>query len=824
MPAPPQPQRTEDPVAPGQLLADRFRVVRRIAQGGMGVVYEAYDEKLDRRIALKCARLGHDRRLCPEVRLATEVSHPNICKIYEIHTTESPEGPLEFFTMELLEGPTLSRRIEEGPLPPKEAEAIAIGLCAGLAEAHRRDIIHGDLKSANVILTKNADGTSRAVITDFGLARAASTSSATGGTPGYMAPELYTGAPITVASDIYALGVILHELISGFRPHERAAMLASTVTRLPSDPPVDRKQQFADLSQAAVPPLGSRWDKILKTCLQADPRQRYATVDQVLQALGPSALRRRVLISAGALALAAMAALATYRTSTAPAQSVRLDVAAVEAAPALATEATQLRRDALREIGRLKNSAQTAFSVRSTGWASQPTHRFSASLTPKGDKLALHAVLLDLRSGAPVIEWSADYAPAQLRYAPVALAGVVSRGLHLPALTTYATVNPAAAASYQEGIALFQDDRKLDQAQAALESAVRLDPDSALPLAALAEVQRRRFFLTKVESWKDKAIASFEQAELRNPDCAEVHRIAGLVEYDRNRQEEAIARMRRATEFQPAHPNAFRRLGEFYRQGGQLPEALQAYSEAQRLAPRDVRIYQDLATFYTQQSNLAEAAKALERALELAPDLPLFRRRLASIYKDQGRFTEAETELRALLKKENAADALVQLGQVLLYQKREKEAVPLLAQATDLDSAKRFAWLYLGLAYQRTGRAAEARSAFQRGLSVAQGEVMRQLRNGYDRAVLAYFCAQTGQSERAGIEAAQALQLAPSNSDTLWYTALTYERAGNRAAALKALENAPQALLEDLRRWPESSALTSDERFSHLLSPDAARR
>src|SRR5580704_5697209 len=123
MSAPPQPQRLEDPVAPGQLLADRFRVVRRIAQGGMGVVYEAYDEKLDRRIALKCARLGHDRRLCPEVRLATEVSHPNICKIYEIHTTESPDGPLEFFTMELLEGPTLSRRIEEGPLPPKEAEA-----------------------------------------------------------------------------------------------------------------------------------------------------------------------------------------------------------------------------------------------------------------------------------------------------------------------------------------------------------------------------------------------------------------------------------------------------------------------------------------------------------------------------------------------------------------------------------------------------------------------------------------------------------------------------------------------------------------------------
>jgi RNA-directed DNA polymerase len=103
------------------LLVDRFRVVRRIAHGGMGVVYEAYDQKLGRRIALKCARVGHDRHLRPEVRLATEVSHPNICKIYEIHATQSSQGPLEFFTMELLEGPTLSNRLKEDPpLSPHE--------------------------------------------------------------------------------------------------------------------------------------------------------------------------------------------------------------------------------------------------------------------------------------------------------------------------------------------------------------------------------------------------------------------------------------------------------------------------------------------------------------------------------------------------------------------------------------------------------------------------------------------------------------------------------------------------------------------------------
>jgi eukaryotic-like serine/threonine-protein kinase len=811
----PQSQSTDDPVAPGQLLADRFRVVRRIARGGMGVVYEAFDEKLNRPIALKCARGGHDRRLSPEVRLATEISHPNICKIYEIHTTQTPEGPLEFFTMELLDGETLSDRLDKGPLPRKDAETIARHLCAGLAEAHRHHIIHADLKSANIILSKNPDGTLRAVITDFGLACDTTAACSSGGTPGYMAPELYAGETHTVASDIYALGVVLHELVSGVRPHERAAMLASTVTHDPADrfSKSERRKRLAALSQTPLRPLRSGWDKILETCLQADPKQRYATVDQVLAALGPSILRRRILIFGGALVLAAVVGLATYQQSTAPAQTVRLDVTDVQAPPALAAQAQELREDAARQIGQLKNSAQIAFSVK----AFRATHRFSVDLTPKGGSLAVHAVLRDLRSGAPVTEWSADYAPAQLRYAPVALAGVVSRALHLPALTTYATINSAAAASYKQGIALLKDDNKLDQALTALQSAAAQDPDSALPFAGLAEVQRRKFFLTKLASWRDLTMASYEQAELRNSDFAEGHRIAGLLEADRRRLEQAIARMRRATEFQPPHPDAFRRLGQLFARNRQLPEALQAYGEAQRLAPRDARIYQDLSNLYSAESKFDEASKALQRAVELAPERPIFRELLARTYQDQGRFSEAETQLRAVLKQESSANTLFQLGHVLLYQRRETDAIPLFWQAVNLDSTHKFAWLYLGLACQRAGRAADARRAFRRGLSLAQQEVIKLPTGGYDHAVLAYFCVQTGQPERAGVEAAQALQLAPHDNDVLWMTALAYERAGDRAAALKTLQGAPLPLLEDLRRWPEAAALTADEKFSKLL-------
>ncbi len=146
----------------------------------MGVVYEAVDEKLQRKIALKCAKTGFGKRLPPEVRNATEISHPNVCKIFEIHTAYTSQGEIDFITMEFLDGETLAERLSRGPLPEQEGRAIAVQLCAGLAEAHRNRVIHGDLKNNNVILTSGPHGGVRAVITDFGLARRPETAASHG--------------------------------------------------------------------------------------------------------------------------------------------------------------------------------------------------------------------------------------------------------------------------------------------------------------------------------------------------------------------------------------------------------------------------------------------------------------------------------------------------------------------------------------------------------------------------------------------------------------------------------------------------------------------
>src|SRR5579862_4109156 len=183
----------------------------------MGIVYEATDEKLKRRIALKCGKTGFHKRLPPEVRNATTISHPNVCKIFEIHTASTSRGEMDFLTMEFLEGETLADRLHRGPVPAAEARDIALQLCAGLSEAHRNHVIHGDLKSSNVILARGPEGSTRAVITDFGLARQPEAGQQTAqsgercGTPDYMAPELWKGQALSPASDVYALGVILCE-------------------------------------------------------------------------------------------------------------------------------------------------------------------------------------------------------------------------------------------------------------------------------------------------------------------------------------------------------------------------------------------------------------------------------------------------------------------------------------------------------------------------------------------------------------------------------------------------------------------------------------
>lgn len=271
------------PFEPGDLVAERFRIVKELGRGGMGVVYAAYDERLSRRVALKCARDGFGHWLPPEVRAAREVSHFNVCKVHDLHSTGGDRTEVEFLTMELIEGETLSERIRRaGPIELPETRDIARQICAGLAEAHRQGVIHGDLKCGNILLTETPEGATRAVITDFGLAaieRAGEqrTIHPVAGSLDFMAPELFTGAPITIASDLYAIGVVFHFMLAAEAPTAaggtRPAVDDKTVTIAHSGLGLYRPRR-----PDALP---APWDAIVRRCLEPNPADRFATADEV---------------------------------------------------------------------------------------------------------------------------------------------------------------------------------------------------------------------------------------------------------------------------------------------------------------------------------------------------------------------------------------------------------------------------------------------------------------------------------------------------------------------------------------------------------------
>jgi serine/threonine protein kinase len=272
------------PFEPGQTIGDgRFEILREIGEGGMGVVYEAFDRKLQQQIAIKAAKPGFQRLLSPELKAALKVRHQNICLVNQIHTAQTEYGEVDFLAMELLEGETLSANLARaGKLSHEEALEIACQVCAGLAEAHRSGIIHRDLKSGNVILCNNEDGSRRAVITDFGLAGGtAITSVELAGTPAYMAPELWRGEPPSKASDVYALGIMLYEMVAGRRPYQAESSSDESGTTGPLLSSLTQEQwQHRAYTETPPPPstfvkhLDPRWDRVIMRCLQPLPSQR----------------------------------------------------------------------------------------------------------------------------------------------------------------------------------------------------------------------------------------------------------------------------------------------------------------------------------------------------------------------------------------------------------------------------------------------------------------------------------------------------------------------------------------------------------------------
>jgi serine/threonine-protein kinase len=267
----------------GRLINGRYRLIAPLGEGGMATLWRAVDEQLDREVAVKLLRPqystdpGFARRFKQEARSAGSLAHPNIVSVYD-YGQDGEDAATQYIVMQLVDGQDLSGLLRErGRLPVADAVRIALGVAAALEAAHRRGIVHRDVKPGNILITDDGD----VKVTDFGIARAVSETSmtVTGTTLGsvhYFSPEQARGDEVTGASDVYALGIVLYEMLAGRRPFEGDSAAGVALKRLTDDPPPPTEFN-ADLPPALV--------AIVMRSLARDLADRYPDAGAMAEAL-----------------------------------------------------------------------------------------------------------------------------------------------------------------------------------------------------------------------------------------------------------------------------------------------------------------------------------------------------------------------------------------------------------------------------------------------------------------------------------------------------------------------------------------------------------
>lgn len=815
----------EDPVcllSPGLMVSERFEIVRKIGEGGMGVVYEARDRKRDQRIALKFAKTGFHRLLRSEIEGALSVRHPNICLVNQIHDANIDGIVVDVIAMEFVEGETLSSYLERSEkIPQAEALEIARQLCAGIAEAHRKGVIHRDLKPGNIMLCRTAKEGLRVVIMDFGLAGAVVVDSIEGGTPGYMAPEVRDGENASAASDIYSLGVILHEVVTGRKPIEEKS----------SDP---RKPTRFAAPSSVIKGLDPRWDQVILSCLEQSPLLRPTDARKVIAALEKRPFRKAPLVVA-ALVLVAPLALRPVREWVRdkiwPPPNVRLAILPIGGSTGGADVGGGILQDVSERIRHMSSGRNSVVVISPSELldkkiltsdqardALHATHVLQIKLKQEGEDLAAQCALIDLATQTPIREFAGHYSRATIGNMPAAVAGAASLALGLRGPAIPETLSPAATPAYDQGLYLLRkDEASYDSAIVSLREAARLDPRSPLPLARLVEAEVMKFEDLGLPAILDDARQDLDAAESLSPDTPGVRLAAGLLKKTAGQYEEALDDYRSVIEREPKNAEVHLRMAEIYDKRKMPSEAIAEYQKAIQLEPGYYAGYHGLGIFYYYHGDYSKAAEQFQNSIEQAPGLFDEYTNLGAALVDLGRYADAEKALLASLKLHETPRALNNLGAMRAYQKRDLEAVAHYKRAVATDPDNYVYLENLADSERRLARVQEANAAYRKARDKALQALNNNPLKGYDRGFVAYMSARLGDRKNAENEIAQALQMSKGETKVIRNAVLTYEALGERDRAIQVLKGATSELLRELDRQPDLADFRLDPRFRELV-------
>ena len=850
----------------------RYKVTAFIGAGGMGEVYRARDTQLSREVALKilpesfASQPERFRRFETEARAVARLSHPNIMTIHDFGT----EDGIPYAVMELLEGESLRQRLQRGPIPVRKAIDIASQIADGLSAAHHGGVIHRDIKPENVFLTPAG----QVKILDFGVAHLREESSGASrsidteetitddvqaaGTLAYMSPEQLRGQRVGAASDIFSLGCVLYEMLTGTRAFQRSNSADTVSAILHHDPPpiTERRPQ--------APPVLAH---LVTRCLEKQPGERFESARDITFALrdvsttdpssprfqGPADRRRirerRLLSAAVATVLIAAAAALAWRLWFAPPpplpEEKHLAILPFEAVgddlelEYLARGLTELLSD---QLGVLEHQTYGKFwqvpaRYRDAGMLASVdtayrTHNATLVLTgqlfrPDG-RLRLRLDLIDpvrdrpLRSA--IIE---DHLDNLVSFQQRPVQAVLSMtGLELgedgwrQIETARTTVVPAFQ-SYLLGVgsaALARNPDDLSAAADRLEAAIELDPVDIRARCAFAVVSARLTSDTGSPDWGERGLTLVRPALATRSWRAQIAAARILSALDRS--DESIDLFEQATSGPQVDAEALLRLGRLYRSESRFAEGEARLQKAINLRPDYWEGYQELAFLFMFSGRYDEAANSFRTAIRCAPDNDGLYTNLGIIYYNLGRYEDARTAFQSSLDL-NPDDnywAVTNLGTLDFEQARFAEAAEMFERSVALNASDYRVWGNLGHCYAVSADPSRAQEPFNRALELAERQLERDPDNAETLADVASYHAILGNRSRGLAVLGQAIATDPHDPDIWAVIGEAYEDLGERDLALEWIAKAVAAGIPPARfeSHPSLRGLVRDPRFRTL--------
>ncbi len=814
----------------GQTVS-HYKILEHIGGGGMGVVYRAEDTRLKRTVALKFLspeltrdEIAHDRFI-HEAQAASAIQHSNICVVYDIDQTD--DGQM-FIAMELLEGETLKKKIEHGPLRIDEAIGVAMQIAQGLQKAHERSIVHRDIKPANIMLT--VDGVAK--IVDFGLAKLAGQAQLTKvgttlGTAAYMSPEQTSGQDTDHRTDIWALGVMLYEMVTGqlpFKSEYEQGVVYSILNETP--------QSIAGL-RSNVP---QELEHIVQSCLAKKTADRYQQMTDVLadlQALkqrldygdsqrsrvrtAPLRRTRAYLYGAGVVVLASLVWYFLLQTKTA---SINKKSIAVLPFTNLSERKedeyfsdgitedilTQLSKIAdLRVISRTSVMPYkgTKKTIREIGTELNVATILEGSVRRAESQVRIVAQLIDAHNDEHLWAETYDKEFTHIFAIQSDVAEKIARALKAKLspvekarIEKTPTLNMTAYEYYLRGRDCYYHYIKQDNETAIslFKNALALDPNYALAWAGLGDAYAQRFgrFAYGI-FWLDSAITASNEAIALDPNSSEGFKALGTAYFYQGWLSKALEAFRQAVEHNPNYFPAMANVGLLYYERGALDEAPYWLKKALMLSPNFAYTYCYIGETYRQLDKPLEAEEWLNRAIKVQPDYYESYCYLALLYRGKGQDQQAMKQIEK------------QLALAPIDVRSLEWAARFTEYRNNLSAAKQY--------YQRARQENVSFETDPRSLSaIGLGHIL--LKEGQQQE--AYKLLDLALSARQ-----KAIEAGSEYGETFYYTAAIYAIRNQKSEAYTWLQKAIERGWRDYRttlRDPWFEKLRSDDRFKQMMA------